>query len=61
MNGEVSIELKMTWYFDLRDHLPDDFNGTRADAIKYLKDDIAENLGDYLTFDEIINHLKEVK
>ena len=61
MNGTVKIQLKIGWSFSLRDHLPDDFSGTRAEAIKYLKDDIAENLGDYLTLDEIINNLKEVK
>ena len=61
MNGKVSIKLQMIWYFDLRDHLPDDFSGTRADAIKYLREDIAENLGNYLTFDEIMDHLKEIK
>lgn len=61
MKGSVCIELRIGWSFTLKDHLPDDFSGTRLEAVQYLKEDIAQNLENYLTQSEILEKLKVKK
>ena len=55
----IEITLKYTWTFDQRDHLPDDFSGTRKEAIRWFKDDVATNLSEYIGgASSIIGHLE---
>jgi hypothetical protein len=55
----IEITLKYTWTFDQGDHLPDDFSGTRKEAIEWLKEDVATNLSEYIGgASSILGHLE---
>ena len=55
----IEITLKYTWTFDQRDHIPDDFSGTRKEAIEWLKEDVATNLSEYIGgASSILGHLE---
>ena len=49
----IKLKLTLDWNIDPRDHLPDDFNGTREEAIDWIKTEIAENLASCVIDSEI--------
>ena len=54
----IEITLKYTWIFD-HTSIPDDFSGTRKEAIEWFKDDVATNLSEYIGgASSILGHLE---
>jgi hypothetical protein len=53
----ITITLKLSYSFIPKDCLPDDFSGTKEDAIEYFRADVAENIMSWATPNEIYNGL----
>lgn len=50
----VTIKLEASWIFS---ELPDDFEGSRRDAIDYFKNDLADNFGEFFDTRHVLQHL----
>ena len=58
LKNPVVIKLETSWVFT---ELPDDFEGTRKDAIQYFKEDIADNFGEFFDTRYVSHHLSVAK
>jgi hypothetical protein len=50
----VVVKLEVTWVFT---ELPDDFKGTRREAIEYCKNDVSENFSEFFDVNQVENNL----
>lgn len=50
----ITIKLEASWIFS---ELPDDFEGTREDAIDYFKSDLVNNFGEFFDTRYVSQHL----
>lgn len=57
----ITLELGLSYTFDPVDHLPDDWQGTREDAIEWFRSDIAENLRNWINPRDIYGAIREAK
>jgi hypothetical protein len=57
----ITLELRLSYTFDPVDHLPDDWQGTREEAIERFRSDIAENLHNWLNPRDIYGAIREAK
>lgn len=50
----IIVTLEVTWVFT---ELPDDFKGTRREAIEYCKNDVSENFSEFFDGARVEDHL----
>jgi hypothetical protein len=50
----IVVTLEVTWVFT---ELPDDFKGTRREAIEYCKNDVSENFSEFFDVNQVENNL----
>ena len=50
----IVVKLEVAWVFT---ELPDDFEGTRQEAIDYFKNDVSENFGEFFDGGRVESHL----
>ena len=46
----VVVKLEVAWFFT---ELPDDFEGTRQEAIEYFKNDVSQNFSEFFDGGEV--------
>ena len=57
----ITLELGLSYTFNPVDHLPEDWRGTREDAIEWFRADIAENLHNWVNPRDIYDCIREAK
>jgi hypothetical protein len=50
----IIVKLEVAWVFT---ELPDDFEGTRQEAIEYFKNDVSENFNEFFDGGQVESHL----
>jgi hypothetical protein len=55
----IVLKVEVVYTFMPDDSLPDDFDGTREDAVEYFKWDLAENFNLFANPQEIYHHITE--
>ena len=50
----IIVKLEVSWVFT---ELPDDFEGTRQEAIEYFKNDVSQNFSEFFDGDQVESHL----
>ena len=50
----IVVRLEVSWVFT---ELPDDFEGTRREAIEYCKNDVSENFSEFFDVNQVENNL----
>ena len=50
----IVVKLQVSWVFT---ELPDDFEGTRQEAIEYFKNDVSQNFSEFFDSGRVEGHL----